>query len=296
METTKLDFINDFTLLPENIRIKILEKNMENDKDKAYIRELINEELTDAVCEGNNEIVNMMIRFGADKDVKDEWGITPLHLAVMCGQTGTVKLLLDAGVKDKDGICVHGRTPLHHAVWDGHTDIVKLLLDAGADMEVEDDWGMTPLQKAAREGHTEIVNLLVNAGADITKEKDFHWGTPLHLAAQKGHTEIVKVFLDVGVDISREIGGMFIPVCERFYKDWQDDDGATPLHLAAKEGHIEIVKLLLDAGASTYIKNNNGESPEDLVTGTCPGYKPYQDIKKLLNYTWLQRFSARADV
>ena len=183
-------------------------------------------------------------------------------------------------------------------------DIENSLLDAGADMEVEDDWGMTPLQKAAREGHTEIVNLLVNAGADITKKKNFHWGTPLHLAAQKGHTEIVKVLLDVGVDISREIGGMFIPVCERFYKDWQDDDGATPLHLAAKEGHIEIVKLLLDAGASTYIKNNNGESPEDLVTGTWrrfdeilfPGYKPYQDIKKLLNYTWLQRFSARADV
>ena len=196
---------------------------MSTDLKKSEIKEnkdLMNDQLLDAACEGNNEIVNMMIRFGADKEVRD-------------------------------------------------------------------DWGMTPLQKAAREGHTEIVNLLVNAGADITKEKDFVVGTPLHLAAQKGHTEIVKVLLDVGVDISREIGGMFIPVCERFYKDWQDDDGATPLHLAAKEGHIEIVKALLDAGASTYIKNNNGEFPEDLVSDV--GYKCYQDIEKLFSEMRISR-------
>tara|TARA_Y100001970_G_scaffold36092_1_gene44621 strand:+ start:3997 stop:4641 length:645 start_codon:yes stop_codon:yes gene_type:complete len=205
METTKLDFINDFTLLPEYIRINFLKKIMEN-YEKAYIREFLNKQLFDAVECGNIEIVKMMIQFGADKDMKDKDGDSALHYAAQFGHTDVVKLLLDAGavkeVKNNDGA-----TPLHYAIGENNFDAVKLLLDAGAEMEVKDEDGKTPLHWAAEsteageDGYTDIVELLLDMEAD--KEVKDKWGkTPLYLAAENDHNYIIKVFLDYGVQLS----------------------------------------------------------------------------------------------
>lgn len=58
-------------------------------------------------------------------------GRIPLCLASDYGQKDVVKFLLDKGadvnVKDK-----HGISPLLAAIWEGHTNCVKLLLEAGA--------------------------------------------------------------------------------------------------------------------------------------------------------------------
>ena len=116
--------------------------------------------LLSATESGLTSIVNILLDAGADKEVKDEYGRTPLDVAAWEGHTDIVKLLLDAGadkeVKDRDG-----RTPLHFAAMHkGHTDIVKLLVDAGADLEVKDDRGWTPLRYAAMRGLHDIYNLL----------------------------------------------------------------------------------------------------------------------------------------
>ena len=64
--------------------------------------------------------MKLLLDAGADKEVKDEDGWTPLHVAARKGHTDIVKLLLDAGadkdVKDKDGrrrcILLHGKVTL----------------------------------------------------------------------------------------------------------------------------------------------------------------------------------------
>ena len=79
----------------------------------------MNDQLLDAACEGNNEIVNMMIRFGADKEVRDDWGMTPLQKAAREGHTEIVNLLVNAGAditKEKDFVV---GTPLHLAAQKG---------------------------------------------------------------------------------------------------------------------------------------------------------------------------------
>ena len=69
-----------------------------------------------------------------------------------------VKLLLDHGadvnVKDEDG-----ETPLFCASNNGHKEIVKLLLEHGADVNAKNNYGNSPLHCVSEKGHTEIVNI-----------------------------------------------------------------------------------------------------------------------------------------
>ncbi|NPA12491.1 MAG: ankyrin repeat domain-containing protein, partial [Aquificae bacterium] len=80
---------------------------------------------------------------------KDKNGFTILHLAVLEGSTDVVSALLKAGanpnVKDREG-----KTPLHYAVINAsdlrsNTAKIEVLLKAGADPNAQDKYGNTPL-------------------------------------------------------------------------------------------------------------------------------------------------------
>lgn len=40
--------------------------------------------------------------------------------------------------------------------------------------------------------------------------------------------------------------------------------GDTPLHLASAHNHLEVIPLLLQAGANCRVKNNDGQTSEQL--------------------------------
>ena len=61
----------------------------------------------------------------------------------------------DPNIKDEAG-----RTPLYWAASEGHVDVVKLLLVYGADPTVEDKDGKTPLDLARAEGSSEVVSVI----------------------------------------------------------------------------------------------------------------------------------------
>ena len=78
-----------------------------------------------------------------------------------------VKLLLEYGadVNLADGF---GRTPLMEAAKNGHFDICKDLLDYHADTNAQSTAGFNAVARAAHYGHEEIVNLLLERGASGT--------------------------------------------------------------------------------------------------------------------------------
>ena len=180
--------------------------------------------LIEAVKKGNKRDVKILLDAG-NKQRKGRFGSTPLHWAARQGRTDIVELLLDAGA-NKDVKNEYGSTPLNIAADRGFTDIVMMLLDAGADKEVKDTFGFVPLHWAAAKGHTDIVMMLLDAGADINVMSK-NGTTPLHLASAKGDTDIVMMLLDAGAD-----------------KDVKDKKGKTPLHYAEEKGHTDVVKLL----------------------------------------------------
>ena len=100
-----------------------------------------------AVHLDNFELLKLLISLGADVDVVDGAGQTPLHLAAAKGDSvEVVKVLVEAGAEldIKSGRYAYRRTPLYHAAegfnrippYDKpHREIAKLLIDAGATVD-----------------------------------------------------------------------------------------------------------------------------------------------------------------
>ena len=94
-------------------------------------------------------------------------GVTPLIDAVRIGQRDVVDALLRDGA-DVDARNSLGTTALQMAVgsFDTDTAIVRRLLDAGANPNVVDNTGATPLLRAAIAKDTATVRVLLARGAD----------------------------------------------------------------------------------------------------------------------------------
>ncbi|MBN2268997.1 MAG: ankyrin repeat domain-containing protein [Sedimentisphaerales bacterium] len=102
----------------------------------------------------------------------DQADISNLHMAVIQGNTESVRKLLDAGA-EVNAKSSDGTTPLHMAAVFGQLRSAELLLATGADPLAQSNGGDTPLALAAQAGKPQLVELLLLNGAqvDITNKK-----------------------------------------------------------------------------------------------------------------------------
>lgn len=119
-----------------------------------------------------------------------------LHQATVSGDIERVKELLakgaDINLKNRQGW-----TPLHAAVWNQKQEIAKLLIEKGADVNVKDRSSRTALQFAADTGQKEIVELLLAKKADVNTVSA-RAENALTLAKKKGHKEIADLLVQHG--------------------------------------------------------------------------------------------------
>ena len=80
---------------------------------------------------------------GADPNVGDRWGVTPLAKAVSRGDLEMVTCLLSKGATADRGDDA-GNSPLMQACARGHAEIARVLLEAGADPKGANKWGFGP--------------------------------------------------------------------------------------------------------------------------------------------------------
>ncbi|KAK6351352.1 hypothetical protein TWF718_004515 [Orbilia javanica] len=165
--------------------------------------------LINAIFRNNRQIMRLLLNNGAVIDCESQHAIGVRHLAlvqaVKAEDEEIVGLLLNAGVGAKHNVCPHAQV-LKAAVLQGNCGILKLLLDNGGDTEARNEGRKTLLSVALESapGNEEIVKLLLTRGADIEAE-DADGRTPLSIAreaAKKGyqdghdHEKILKMLLE----------------------------------------------------------------------------------------------------
>ena len=135
----------------------------------------LDDELLVAARTGNARKAVELLANGARVDARDDTVAkeTPLHWTAIQGMTEVMEVLLKAGaeVDELDGL---GRTPLNRAAYFGNVNSAAMLLNAGAEIEARDWNGRTPLMEAANGigvaiGDKGMMRLLIERGADTSR-------------------------------------------------------------------------------------------------------------------------------
>jgi ankyrin repeat protein len=178
----------------------------------------------------DNEMVQILIKGGADANRVDAASETPLGRAVLNGDAAVVQALADAGA-NVDTPLTSGQTPLRFAVSTGNVAVVEALLKGGADPNREDSTGATALHEAAASPNAGVTVALLKGKANINQRSP-NGTTALMVAASEGYVGPLRILLENGADanIKNEIG-------------------MTALDLANAKGQTQIAGLLKDAGA-----------------------------------------------
>lgn len=256
------------------------------------------------------ENVKILLAAGADIDIKDIFGYTPLLLALgdsiryryrASDYYDTALLLIEHGadINAKDQA---GRSVMNNAIRFGNKDLVKLLVQKGASLEGCDSNTVLP---AVNRKDCEFLEMISELGLSLNKSsvsEGTHFASPLeHALSLEDSADIVQCLLDLGVDpgevnqnnqnalmqaaLIEDVKPLKVILAKAKDIDINlaDDRGNTALHNAVREGRIENVKVLLEAGADFSLKDGNGLSPLLLISKKRDGVRTeYCNTARLL--------------
>lgn len=211
------------------------------------------------------------------------YGRTLLHHAILCGNEGAVKVLLNCAANVECPVKTTKKTefrPIHMAARLGLSTIIQCLIDSGCDLNSKTDCGDTALMICSKYKHEECLTVLAMAGADfglvnavgqsassiagsnrwslgfqqavldvIKTGKTPRSGSmsvfcPLMFAAQAGDVQALEILIGWG----------------GFNLDYQDENGFSAVMITALKGHVEAFRLLVYAGADVKLHNKTGET------------------------------------
>jgi len=191
----------------------------------------------------NPEIAQLLIKYGADINARDNKNRTPLHYTK---DPSVARLLLERGT-DPNAVDNEGSTPLHTV-----PRIAEILLQHGADPNAKNKKGLLPIYYALLKGACEAASLLlqVTDNSLLSDLKDESGNTLLHLASDNCRELVQPLLYFVDVNVT-------------------DNDGNTPLHIAVFNRDVELIKLLISHGADIRAKNKNGVAPLTSIALMC---------------------------
>ncbi len=186
------------------------------------------------------EVIEFLLKNNASIDIKNNKGMTPLHIACLKGCKENVRMLLNNGAQTNiNAQDLQGDTALHRAVDCGHLEIVQLLLTYGADVTKINNREETALTIGFRLGKLDIIKKLIEHNGNVDAIVNHRGQTALHLASEFGCFDITKWLIDHGA--TRNI---------------KDAMGNTALHTAYTLNRLDIVKLLISLSSNAIEKKN----------------------------------------
>lgn len=201
--------------------------------------------LHEVCAKGPAGMIPLLVEFGGDPALGDQFGETPLDLALASKNDDVVAVLLELARQYKPLRHAAARA-MEDAVVRGHNSIARMLLDKGFDVNGLTEQGSTYLGDAALKRQQSMVNLLLDKGANVDL-RSRSGGTALHDAALGGDPAIIDLLLSRGADINAR----------------NFESGATPLMLAASLNQQQAVAELLKHGASMQLRDRSGHTALD---------------------------------
>lgn len=185
-----------------------------------------------AAQRNNPQLVDLLVRAGANAKATTRYNVPPLYLAALNGNAQVMERLLAAGA-DANATVYDGQTMLMTAALSGRPEAVRLLLQRGARIDaVEPSRGQTALMWAASEGNTDAAAVLLEAGANVTAKSTGGF-TPLLFAVRNAHLDTAELLLKRGANVNDAA-----------------PDGSSALGMAVVNAYFEVAAMLLDRGAN----------------------------------------------
>ncbi len=237
-----------------------------------------NTALTYAINTNNTKMVDLLLKKGADFNIRGYHNISPLGIAKRNNISEIIGILEKLDKNNKDVIIppevyLHTaskdtlRRDMIRAVEKNDYFTVKALLEAGVDANAQFKYDSTLLQYSASFGYTPIVELLIEHGASVNSLSNST--SALILASRFGFLDTIEILLKYGANVnavsSRHEYSALMAASVRSNKEslqvinlliesgarvnQKDKDGNTALVYAVDRGLADVVKLLLENGA-----------------------------------------------
>ncbi|KAI6240921.1 Ankyrin repeat and Ankyrin repeat-containing domain-containing protein [Aphelenchoides fujianensis] len=224
-----------------------------------------------AVEEGDVRRVKSLIDRPQLSTARDRNGMTPLHKALLYGQTNTVRYLLAKYPQCVNSTDHAGRTALHYAAADPNGEhMIKVLQKSGGDAFIEDKYGHTPFYYRTHGKRLNIRTLKDNAvinqliSGQLNRpllqdlEEDIsdwiHTGNvgKLEELVLNGYADLL-LGRTHQVDDADAIG--FLEVLPQYQAKIQ------AIHKAIEQGNLRAVKLLTDRKKLALCRDGRGLAP-----------------------------------
>ncbi|PAA66639.1 hypothetical protein BOX15_Mlig023247g1 [Macrostomum lignano] len=169
---------------------------------------------------------------GAQLDIPDAEGDTPLFDCALNGHLDAMKMLIEFGC-DSRHTNQRQRSIVHVACiglnGTGHLKILRFVNEQNLPLDEEDVQGNTGLMYACRQGFKDIADFLLTSGQCDPSKPNQQGSTAAHLAAIAGRSDILDALSQHGARL-----------------DVVDSSGATPLMIAVHRNNLDCVKLLAE--------------------------------------------------
>ena len=232
---------------------------------------------------GNAEVVESLLKTGADPGAYTSTGVTAMHFAAEANAAGVIKALVAAGADLDAKDSFSDRTPMMFASVRNATTALQTLVEFDADLSLataikdyeeiegeatEERARRTRVREAAKdpepnEEDSEAENQRSgrpSGGSGQSPPADPNAPkilssieqigkqggfTALHYAAREGHIEATRVLLEAGSDVNQVTAG----------------DQSSPLLVAVINGNYDLARVLLESGADPNVASDDGVSP-----------------------------------
>ena len=192
-----------------------------------------------AAARGMADVVNVLIKQGADVNLNKSPGRTPLMAAACCDSITTVQKLIDAGA-DLNQLDQDGNTALHLTIkeFTNYTDenySIGLLIEAGTDVNIPDNEGYTALISAVHDQCFVYLEALIIAGADV----NYKGWILFQCAVQQGSVISLHIFFRAGININTAPSAL--TWCASNWDSW--NKGLLMLAAAGEKINKDVVPL-----------------------------------------------------